>query len=577
MRNVKEFDFELSKKFKDLAGYSVPKRRAKPAVRLDGNEGPPPDEVVIMTLRNINPECVRRYPDASSLEEKIAQMWGVDRAKAIATAGADDAIARLCEVIFDDGRDFVVPSPTFEIFAHFAKLAGAKIVEVPWESEEYPLNDVLSRINEKTAAVCVVSPNNPTGATATKEQLIRLAEAAPKAVIIVDAAYAEFCDEDLTETALSLPNCVVLRTLSKALGLAGLRVGYAMGPAKIIGAMRLASGPYAISGPSLEIALAKLNQSAEASASFLDRVKLERNLLYNLLAELGAKPLRSRGNFVMARMKDPKWFWDALAGLGFAIRVFPNSPALLDAARITCPGDEKIFDGLQHAIKSALSPQAIIFDMDGVIADASRSYRLAMIETAKTYGVNFTFEDIIASKYEGDANNDWILTKRMMAARGVEAQLEEITERFEAFYHGTEESSGLWRNETMLVDKELLRSFHSRYKTAIVTGRPRLDANRFLRNFGIEDCFDALVCMKETAPKPSPEPVLKAMKDLGVERAWMIGDTPDDIVAARLAEVVPIGVAPPSEMADDTALASLYEAGAARILKSLNELTEVLP
>ncbi len=577
MRNAEKFDFELSKKFKDIAGYSIPKRRAKPAVRLDGNEGPPPDELVINALRNLDAECVRRYPDSSFLEEKIANIWGVDRAEVVATAGADDAIARLCEVIFEDGREFVVPSPTFEIFAHFAKLAGAKIVDVPWVDEEFPLEEVLNKINENTAAVCVVSPNNPTGAIAKKDQLKRLSAAAPNAVIIVDAAYAEFCDEDLTADALSLPNCVVLRTLSKAFGLAGLRVGYAMGPAKIINAMRLASGPYAISAPSIQIATAKLNQSAERTAVFIERVKLERNLLYNLFAELGAKPLRSQGNFVMARMSDSQWFWDALAGLGFAVRIFPKSPALRDAARVTCPGDEKIFSALEKGIRTALSPQAVIFDMDGVIADASRSYRLAIIETAKTYGVNFSFEDIIAAKYEGDANNDWILTKRMMSARGVEAPLDEITERFELFYHGTEDSAGLWRNETALIDKEFLRSIHSRYKTAIVTGRPRLDANRFLSNFGMEDCFDALVCMKETASKPSPEPVLKAMKDMGVERAWMIGDTPDDIIAAKMAGAVPIGVAPPAEMGDEKALSALYDAGAARILKSLRELEEVLP
>jgi HAD superfamily phosphatase len=96
---------------------------------------------------------------------------------------------------------------------------------------------------------------------------------------------------------------------------------------------------------------------------------------------------------------------------------------------------------------------------------------------------------------------------------------------------------------------------------------------RFLREQGIESCFEAVVTMEDAALKPSPEPVLLCLSRLGVASAWMIGDTRDDIVAARAAGVVPIGVVPPGENVESLSL-SLIEAGAGRVLESAERLVE---
>ena len=212
-------------------------------------------------------------------------------------------------------------------------------------------------------------------------------------------------------------------------------------------------------------------------------------------------------------------------------------------------------------------PDAILFDLDGVLADVRDSYRLAMVGAAAAFGVDITREAIAAAKTEGDANNDWVLTRRMLAARGVDVSLAEVTERFEALYQG-----GLWRRERLLVPAERIAGWARRLPLGIVTGRPRADAERFLAHFEIAGCFGASVCMGEAAAKPDPAPVRLCLEQLGVTRAWMLGDTPDDIRAALGAGVVALGVNAPGE----DATAALLAAGAARIVDP-NELEGLLP
>ena len=129
-----------------------------------------------------------------------------------------------------------------------------------------------------TRLVAMVSPNNPTGGWATSDDLIRVATAVPNAVVMVDAAYAEFGEDDLTETAITLANAVVLRTFSKALGLAGLRIGYAMGPEPIINAMRSAGLPYPVSLPSIVLAQTVFGRSGSPPA-YVKAVVEERRML----------------------------------------------------------------------------------------------------------------------------------------------------------------------------------------------------------------------------------------------------------------------------------------------------------
>jgi len=519
-------------------------------------------------------ELLSAYPSARALEADIAQRFGVAPERVVVTAGADDALDRACRALLGAGRELVLPVPTFEMLPRYARLTGATVCEVPWSAGPYPLTEVLSSVGANTSAIAIVSPNNPTGSVASSADLKRLAQAAPNAALLVDLAYAEFADDDLMSTALALDNAIVFRTLSKAWGLAGLRVGYVITNSAVATALRTVGQPYAVAGPSLAIARRWLEIGDPTTRAFITRVRSERNQLEKLLGSLDVGTQPSQANFVLARVANPAWLEDGLAGLGIAVRRWPEREALADAVRISCPGNARRFERLTAALSTTLAPQALLFDLDGVLADVRDSYRRAIKETAGQFGVRIDDDAIAQAKAAGDANNDWALTQRLMEAAGTKVSLADTTAAFEQIY----QDGKLWQRETLLCDRNWLAALRKRIPLGIVTGRPRRDAARFLEQHDISALFDTVVCMEDAAAKPNPAPVQRALDELRINRAWMIGDTPDDVRAARAAGVVPLGFVQREIRAQDPeATVSLAAAGAARILDRLEALEEVLP
>uniref|UniRef100_A0A7S4DBG9 imidazoleglycerol-phosphate dehydratase n=1 Tax=Heterosigma akashiwo TaxID=2829 RepID=A0A7S4DBG9_HETAK len=244
--------------------------------------------------------------------------------------------------------------------------------------------------------------------------------------------------------------------------------------------------------------------------------------------------------------------------------------------------------------------EALLLDMDGVLAEVSRSYRAAIVETAKSFGAEITSEDVGREKAKGNANNDWVLTQRLCKSKGVDVTLEAVTEKFEELYQGVPGTPGLCELETLLVPKALLEEFRRRCSKgmAVVTGRPRKDCAKFLEAHGLAGLFDACVCMEDGPPKPDPFPVAEALRRLGVAeaaRALMVGDTPDDVAAGVAAGAQGVGVLLPETQArlyshqiaraadgksfDGCKMASAMMAcGAVKVVEcGLAELLELLP
>jgi histidinol-phosphate aminotransferase len=553
----------------DKPGYAVPRSRTPVDLYLDGNEGAQPPVGFLEFLSQIPPDVLRRYPDSSALETNLASRLGVNSSRVVVTAGADDAIERVCRYALSPGGRIVLPVPTFEMLERYADGSGAHVDRIEWPDAAYPTGDVVAAVRAGTAVIAVVSPNNPTGGVASVEDLRRISKAAPDALILVDAAYGEFADEDLTTAALALPNTIVLKTFSKAYGLAGIRIGYAVGPAGIVESLRALAPPYPVSGLSLEIASRRLEESNDVPV-FVERIREERRLLVDLLRGLGQRPQPSQGNFVMCRVRDAEWIRDALAGMGIAVRIFPDKKDLTGAVRITCPGERATYGRLENALRTVLSPQAVLFDMDGVLADTRLSYDAAVINTAASFGVQVTREQITDLRVAGDANNDWVLTHTLLERSGVGVALSAVTEKFEMEYQGTPDAPGLCRFEQPLVTGETLERINRRVPLGIVTGRPRRDAERFLCDHGLARYFATVVCMEDAAIKPDPAPVRLAMQQLSAGRAWMVGDTPDDARAARRAGALPIGVTGCGM--DETQIL----AGAARLVGGAGEILDWL-
>jgi histidinol-phosphate aminotransferase len=526
---------------------------------LSRNEGAPRISAVAFDPERVA-ALTARYPDTGSLRQAIADRHGVGAEQVLVTAGGDDALLRCFMSVA--GETVVATKPSFEMIGRYAAQVGAPLIEVPWWDGDFPLADFLDEAARGGAEMAVVvSPNNPTGNVIGPGELRKVAEAYP--LLVLDAAYTEFADVDLTHVALEMENVVLVRTLSKAWGLAGLRVGYLLGPPALISRIAGYGSPYAVSGLSAALAEEAVRVTAPAAGA----VVANRAGLSMLLSELGCRPLPSQANFVLATSVDPPWLVAAAASLGIGLRRF-DSDDLAGCVRITVPSEEPAMERLGATLSAALAPEALLFDLDGVLVDVSLSYQTAIVETAAAFGVEVTPAQISEAKAVGGSSDDWELTRVLCAAAGVDVALDVVTAEFERRYQG-EGGNGLKRRETLLADRETLGRWSERLPLAVVTARPRKDAEEVLRRFGVADLFTTVVSREDAAAKPDPAPVRLALERLGARSAWMVGDTPDDLAAARGAGVVPIAVAGPG--VDPRALTA-----AARVLDAVGDLEEVL-
>jgi len=503
-------------------------------------------------------ELIRRYPDTTALRDQLADFHKVRLEQILVTAGGDDALFRCFLARLGPGATAVATTPTFEMIPIYSNQVGSELVEIEWWGGQFPTTLFVSAA-AGADAVFVVSPNNPTGATITEAELREVSKGA--GLVVLDAAYSEFADDDLTPAALDMGNVVVVRTLSKAYGLAGLRVGFLLGPVDLIQELSSYGSPYPVSSLSAAIASERLRQSNDV-ATFVGEIRSERTDLGELFDELGVETLPSEGNFILAETKNAEWVTDACAALGVGVRGFPGREILDSWVRITLPGEPDQFARLARTLTTVLAPEALLFDLDGVLVDVSESYRRSIIETAASFGVAVSAGDIERAKSNGGANDDWDLTRRLISERGKQLAYEDVAARFEEIYQGHADTPGLKQNERPLVDPSTWSRLAGAMPLGVVTGRPRAEAEEVLDRFGLLTRTSVLVAREDAPFKPDPAPVRLAMSRLAVDHAWLVGDTPDDIAAAKSAGVLPIGIG---------------VSGAARTLDRTTDIEELLP
>ena len=232
-------------------------------ISLDANENPFPPLGASALDAGIN-----RYPEPqpARLRQVMASLYGVAPGELVVTRGADDAIDLLVRTFCRAGQDSVlVATPTFSAYAHFARLQGAGVAEARLTADfdldgEAFVAAARAEAALKLAFIC--SPNNPTGNLVPAADVLRVCEALPETIIVLDEAYIEFSEaESLSAEAARRDNLVVLRTLSKAYGLAGARVGCAIGTAELIALIARALPPYPLPSLSIQAALSTLSPS----------------------------------------------------------------------------------------------------------------------------------------------------------------------------------------------------------------------------------------------------------------------------------------------------------------------------
>ena len=289
-----------------------------------------------------------RYPDPQPRElvRRLAELYGVESERLLVGRGSDEGIDLLVRAFCAACRDAVLTSPpTFGMYATCARVQGAGIVEAPLGRDfALDVDAVLAAMTPAVKLVFVCSPNNPAGTAVPRPDILRLAIALEgRALLVVDEAYVEFIDPEGTCGSVidgldRHANLVVLRTLSKAWALAGVRIGCVLADPRVIALLRKIMPPYPLPVPCVEAALRTLSKDGERAMR--ERVAIvcgERTRMRDELERLACvrEVLPSQANFLAVRLADTGAAYAALLEAGVVVRDVRRYPRLHDALRIS--------------------------------------------------------------------------------------------------------------------------------------------------------------------------------------------------------------------------------------------------
>ena len=284
----------------DLASIPV-YRQGKPApagrraFKLSSNENPyGPLPSVIKAIDSTALTTMNRYPDMHGWKvvERLAAKYEVSPDSIILGAGSSEVITELVNALSGAGTEVIFPWRSFEAYPIIVRGSGATPVEIPLTADlRHDIPAMINAVTDRTRLIIVNNPNNPTGTTVSRAEAEQLLNAVPKDVVVLfDEAYYQFNTDPDTELGMDLfrryPNVVVARTFSKAYGLAGLRIGFGIGPAPVIAEMGKVALPFAVSDVAQTAAVASLDAQDELEERVRDLIA-ERDRIMTALAEQG--------------------------------------------------------------------------------------------------------------------------------------------------------------------------------------------------------------------------------------------------------------------------------------------------
>jgi histidinol-phosphate aminotransferase len=310
------------------------------AIKLASNENPlGPSPLALEAARQALGN-VHRYPDgaAYALRNAIARFHGVRLDEVLQGAGSNELLDLVVRTFATPAHHIVFGEPAFVVYRIASLAGGVPFTAVPLKNQVHDLPAMAAAVKPETRVLFVANPNNPTGThvgRAAVEELLR--SVPPEVVIVMDEAYFEYADAPDYPNSLSLRHLrerlLVLRTFSKAYGLAGLRVGYAIGPANLIDYMNRVRAPFNTTLPAQAAAIAALDDQAHVQRS-REANTIERARLTRELVAMGLEVAPSQANFVLVDVGRPaRVVYDRLLERGVIVRPFGNMPTSL---RVTC-------------------------------------------------------------------------------------------------------------------------------------------------------------------------------------------------------------------------------------------------
>jgi histidinol-phosphate aminotransferase len=297
-----------------------------------------------------------RYPTpyGDAVKEAAARWLGVSASEVVTGCGSDDVLDSAIRAFGGPGARLAFSDPTFSMIPVFARLNGLEPVAVPLGADFDVDADALLATGAEIVYLC--SPNNPTGVAVRRGVLERIVSEA-RGLVVVDEAYAEFAGASLAARAPALGNVLVTRTLSKAFGLAGLRVGYGVAAPAVVREVEKSRGPYTVGAIAERVAVAALGEGVAWMEEHAALAVQARQRLAGRLRAMGLVPLPSAANFLLVPVPaEPGAVALArrMRAAGVAVRAFPALPVVGDALRIHVapePQLERLLEALGEALR----------------------------------------------------------------------------------------------------------------------------------------------------------------------------------------------------------------------------------
>ncbi|HZS43568.1 MAG TPA: histidinol-phosphate transaminase [Blastocatellia bacterium] len=317
---------------RDIAPYTLKPHRV--AIKLNQNENPfdMPAEIKDEVMRRIADRPWSRYPDfePTSLLEKLAAFSGWRSDGILVGNGSNELIEALLMTVISPSSKVVIPSPTFTLYQLVIRILGGEVIDVPLSSElQFDVPAITTQMTERKAdALIICSPNNPTGCVISEGDLRALLKSSD-GLIVVDEAYHEFSRSSVVPLLNEFENLVVLRTFSKAMAAAGLRIGYLLASPALVEQINKARLPYNLNFFSHTVAEVAIERF-DLLSPLIDKMISERDRLTVELASIdGLKPVPSNANFIVVQTSlSPKRVFDELLKRDILIRDVSKYPML---------------------------------------------------------------------------------------------------------------------------------------------------------------------------------------------------------------------------------------------------------
>jgi histidinol-phosphate aminotransferase len=320
-----------------LTPYVAPLEGRRALLRLDFNEstvGPSPK--VVDAIRGLPPEAYATYPEYAGLTDAFAASLGVPADRVEPFNGVDAAIRAVFDAYGERGATFLTTVPTFGYYEPCAQQQGMVIDAVPYADDlGYPLDEIGKRLEAGPRLFFVCNPNNPTGTLLPPATIVALARGAPDTLVVVDELYVAFTGRSVLPAALELPNVIALHSLSKAAGIAALRLGFAVGHPTVLDRLRRVTGPYDINMFAVVAGQAAL-ADADHMRRYVAEVAAAKAWTIAGLQRLGARHFAGGGNYLLVwPSRDCERVVQALREAGILVRGMAGKPVIDGSFRLT--------------------------------------------------------------------------------------------------------------------------------------------------------------------------------------------------------------------------------------------------